>query len=135
MATSAGSTLTGLGSELPLELTVSESTLESCREPPYSEIAPCRFAEGRLRTFYHSDYFRSVTRHPEVGELDAAAAELIELYDALAASPEIHLDMWLEPGDVQLVSNHTIVHARSAYRDAPERGRVRHLLRLWLSFQ
>ena len=104
-------------------------------EPPYSEIAPCRFAEGRLRTFYHSDYFRSVTRHPEAGELDPAAAELIELYDALAASSEIHLEMWLEPGDVQLVSNHTIVHARTAYRDAPERGRMRHLLRLWLSFE
>ena len=39
--------------------------------------------------------------------------------------------MALEPGDIQLLSNHTIVHARTAYEDDP--GRKRHLLRLWLT--
>jgi hypothetical protein len=32
----------------------------------YLPIPPCRFADGRLRTFYHSDYFRSVVRHADV---------------------------------------------------------------------
>ena len=41
------------------------------------------------------------------------------------------LDMQFEPGDVQLISNHTVVHARTAYEDDP--GSERHLLRLWLS--
>jgi alpha-ketoglutarate-dependent taurine dioxygenase len=39
--------------------------------------------------------------------------------------------MQLEPGDVQLVSNHSVVHARTAYVDDP--SSPRHLLRLWLS--
>jgi hypothetical protein len=35
--------------------------------------------------------------------------------------------------DIQLLHNHTILHARSAYEDWPEVERKRHLLRLWLS--
>ena len=41
--------------------------------------------------------------------------------------------MALTPGDVQLVSNHSVIHARTAYEDAPGSGGRRHLLRLWLS--
>ena len=46
----------------------------------------------------------------------------------------IHTIMDLEPGDFQLISNHTIAHARTAYEDDPDPERRRHLLRLWLSF-
>jgi hypothetical protein len=35
----------------------------------YVPVAPCRYAAGRLRTFYHSDYFRSVVRHDDVAPL------------------------------------------------------------------
>ena len=42
--------------------------------------------------------------------------------------------MQFEPGDIQLLSNHFTLHARTAYEDDPER-RPRHLLRLWLSLR
>jgi hypothetical protein len=41
--------------------------------------------------------------------------------------------MEFEPGDVQLLHNHVIVHSRTAYDDWPELERRRHLLRLWLA--
>ncbi len=41
--------------------------------------------------------------------------------------------MHFEPGDIQLISNHTILHARTAYEDWDEPSRKRHLLLLWLS--
>ncbi len=41
--------------------------------------------------------------------------------------------MQFAPGDIQLVSNHLILHARTAYEDHADRARKRHLLRLWLS--
>jgi hypothetical protein len=44
---------------------------------------------------------------------------------------EIALHMELEPGDVQLVHNHQILHDRTAFEDDP--GRPRHLLRLWIA--
>lgn len=99
---------------------------------PWIPVTPCRYAGGRLSTFYHSDYFRSAERHPDV-ELSARDRELLDLFEAVANEPAVRLDMHFEPGDVQLVSNHTVVHARTAYEDAPGPGRGRHLLRLWLS--
>jgi len=58
---------------------------------------------------------------------------LLDVYDEIANSEEIHLDMDLEPGDIQLISNHTILHARTAFEDFPELENRRHLLRLWIS--
>jgi hypothetical protein len=44
--------------------------------------------------------------------------------------------MELRPGDIQWLSNHSVVHARTAYRDAgTAAGARRHLLRLWLSIE
>ena len=43
--------------------------------------------------------------------------------------------MDLEPGDIQWLSNHTVMHARTEYEDWPEPQRKRHLLRLWLSIE
>jgi alpha-ketoglutarate-dependent taurine dioxygenase len=94
-------------------------------------VPPCRFADGRLRTFYHSDYFRSVERHAEAPRFTAAERELMDLYEAIANQSEFYLDMALQPGDLQLVSNHSVLHARTAYED--EGTNQRHLLRLWLS--
>jgi hypothetical protein len=98
---------------------------------PYFPVPPCRFAGGRLATFWHSDYFRSVTRHADVAPFTAQESELLDLYEELAGSPELRLDMQFQPGDIQLISNHSVVHARTAYTDTP--GSERHLLRLWLS--
>ncbi len=99
----------------------------------YIPIPPCRFADGRLRTFYHSDYFRSVVRHDDVPPFSADEQALLDLYEEIANSPALCCDMDLEPGDIQLLSNHTVLHARTAYADHPDPTKKRHLLRLWLS--
>jgi hypothetical protein len=96
-------------------------------------VPPCRYANGELRTFYHSDYFRSVVRHAEVPPFTEDEQTLLDLYEEIARSPELRLDMQFEPGDIQLLSNHRVLHARTAYEDAPGETRGRHLLRLWLS--
>ncbi|MFO1407798.1 MAG: TauD/TfdA family dioxygenase [Steroidobacteraceae bacterium] len=95
-------------------------------------VPPCRHAAGVLRTFWHSEYFRTSQRHDGV-RLTDAENELLDLYDGISSSPEFHVDMALEPGDVQLLSNHTAIHARTDYEDHPEPGRKRHLLRLWIT--
>lgn len=98
------------------------------------DITPCRYFDGELKTFYHSGYFRSASRYPGVPALDDEERELLDLYDSIANDPAIYLDMELEPGDIQLCSNHTVVHSRTAYEDYAEPHMRRHLLRLWLSF-
>jgi len=99
---------------------------------PFFEMPPCRFDEkGMLRTFYHGEYFRSAQRLDEVGTLSPERLSALDQYDAIGNDPNNRLDMHLAPGDIQFISNHTIVHARTEYEDAPDRKR--HLLRLWLS--
>jgi len=98
----------------------------------YTPVQPCAFDGTRLRTFMHLDYFTSVERHPEV-TLDAPARAALAAWEEIAEDPAVHLDMQLAPGDLQLVSNHLVVHARTAYADDP--AAPRHLLRLWLSLE
>jgi hypothetical protein len=96
-------------------------------------IPPCRYSRGELRTFWQSDYYRTVSRFDHVPRPTATEQELLDRYDGIANSPDFHLDMDLAPGDIQLISNHTVLHARTGFEDWPEPERRRHLLRLWIS--
>lgn len=96
-------------------------------------VPPCRFSHGQLRTFYHADYFRSVERHHDVPPLDEHERALLDTYEAIAMEEGMYLDMDLQPGDIQLLSNHTNLHARTQYEDHADPAKKRHLLRLWLS--
>jgi hypothetical protein len=99
----------------------------------YFPIPACRYAGDRLRTFWHSDYFRSSHDYERAPDLDTIERAVLDAYDAIAARPELYLDMELAKGDAQLLSNHTILHARTAYEDHTDPARKRHLLRLWVS--
>jgi len=107
---------------------------EAATGPGWVPAIPCRYAAGRLRTFYHADYFRSAARHPDA-PVGPRERELFDVYEAVANDPALHYDMELRPGDVQLLSNHVILHARTAYEDGPGLASKRHLLRLWLSVE
>ena len=57
------------------------------------------------------------------------------LLEQTAASDEFRMDYDLRPGDIQLINNHTILHARGAFDDWQDEkdGGKRHLLRTWIS--
>lgn len=101
------------------------------KPPTYS--GPCfeRF-EGRMFCRYNRSFIESAQRFPDVPRLTAAQRAALDAVDALCADPDMHLDMSLERGDVQFISNYTTLHSRTAYTDWPERERRRYLLRLWL---
>ena len=99
----------------------------------YLPVRPCRFDGGRLRTFYHTDYFRSAVGFGGGSMLSLEDRALLDLYNEIAETPGMYLDMDFEPGDVQLLSNHCVLHARTGYEDHSEPERKRHLLRLWIS--
>ncbi|MCP5025830.1 MAG: TauD/TfdA family dioxygenase [Actinomycetia bacterium] len=99
-------------------------------EDPYWMMPMARWDGDRLRTFYHADYMGSSQRHDSAPRFSPAQQELLALIDEIGADPDIHLEMNLEPGDIQLISNEVTLHARTAYVDRP--GSKRHLLRLWL---
>lgn len=100
--------------------------------PGWIPAVPCRHARGEMRTFYHADYFRSAARHPDA-PLGPVERELFDVYEAIADESGRALEMRFRPGDLQLLSNHVVLHGRDAYEDGPEPAQRRHLLRLWLT--
>jgi hypothetical protein len=98
-------------------------------------VRPGCFHAGRLRTFLHPEYFRTATEHAGIPALSPDQLRLLERVDALANDPAYHLEMDLQRGDIQLCSNHTIVHARTAFEDGEAASERRHLLRLWLTLE
>ncbi len=73
-------------------------------------------------------YIESARRFPELKPLSGPQIEALDLFEALA--DELAMFMDFEPGDMQFVHNHQILHDRTAFEDFPDRKR--HLLRLWL---
>jgi TfdA family taurine catabolism dioxygenase TauD len=100
---------------------------------PYFEIPVFTWHEGFLTAMYQRQYIDSAQRFPDAPRLSAKQIEALDLFDALADDPKLHMTMEFRPGDVQLVHNHTLLHDRTAFVDWPEPERRRHLLRLWLA--
>lgn len=61
--------------------------------------------------------------------------EAVRLVGELANRDDIRFNMSFERGDIQILNNHMILHAREAFEDFPEPGRKRNLLRLWFNFR
>ena len=100
---------------------------------PYFSIPVFNYHEGLVSAIYQRQYIESARRFAGVAPLTALQLEALDLLDQLANDPELNLMMELQPGDIQLVHNHTILHDRTAFEDYAEPERRRHLLRLWLA--
>ena len=100
---------------------------------PYFNIPVFNYHERLVSTIYQRQYIESARRFPGVAPLSSPQIEALDLLDQLANDPRLNLMMELQPGDIQLVHNHTILHDRTAFEDYPEPERKRHLLRLWLA--
>src|SRR6202521_3948952 len=100
---------------------------------PYFSIPVFNWHDGMVSTIYQRQYIESARRFPGVAPLSPLQIEALDLFDELANDPALNLTMELQPGDMQFVHNHTILHDRTAFEDFPEPERKRHLLRLWLA--
>jgi Taurine catabolism dioxygenase TauD, TfdA family len=100
---------------------------------PYFTIPVFNYHDGLVSAIYQRQYIESARRFPGVAPLSPLQTKALDLLDELANDPKLNLMMELQPGDIQLVHNHTILHDRTAFEDYPEPERKRHLLRLWLA--
>jgi hypothetical protein len=102
-------------------------------ELPWFTLAPINDVGGTPRIFYLGWYIRDAQQHPEVPRLSDLQLEAMALLESLANDPSFHVEMDFRAGDVQLLNNGRILHAREAYEDADDLSERRHLLRLWLA--
>lgn len=68
---------------------------------------------------YHDSYYQAAaSRWPQlVPPLTQQQRQALQLFNQVADRPDVRLDHQLEPGDVQWLNNHTIVHMRSQFED------------------
>jgi hypothetical protein len=87
--------------------------------------------DGKFTTQYSRTFVEAAQKIAGIPRITLAQDEALDLLAAVC--DEYGHDMVLEAGDIQLLNNHVIYHGRTAYEDAPESGRDRLLMRLWLA--
>lgn len=84
----------------------------------------CRFYRKRIL---------ACLKLPNSSMLSPITLQALDRFHDIASSPDIHIEMELEPGDFQCLNNHIVCHARTAFRDGDKPGQKRHLLRQWFA--
>ena len=87
--------------------------------------------DGRLTSQYSRTFVENAQRLPGVPPLTDAQNAALDLWAEVCE--ELCYSMDMQPGDIQLLNNHLVYHARTTYEDDPTPGRDRFLMRLWLS--
>lgn len=59
--------------------------------------------------------------------------EAMDLLDEILRRPQFMYSMRLQPGDLQILSNYTVLHSRTSFEDHADEARKRILFRLWLA--
>ena len=96
------------------------------RVPVYS------YHDGRLSCRYNQRAI--LTAVGKLGRpLSKTEADAVEYIAARALDPAFKLSFSMQPGDLQLLNNHMILHSRTGFVDWPERDRRRLMLRLWVN--
>lgn len=107
---------------------------EPAGEQPWFSIPMFSVCEGHVTARIVSlPYYESAARFGEQYRPTAIQREALLTVQEIANRPELMLTMNFEEGDIQLINNHIMMHAREAYEDHPEPGRQRHLLRMWIA--
>jgi hypothetical protein len=89
--------------------------------------------EGKFSSRYVRGHIKNGQRFAEAPRITPQMVEALDLFDSINENPEFHFATDFQPGDLQLVNNHVVMHARTAFEDYEEEDRKRHLLRMWIS--
>lgn len=98
---------------------------------PWWSLPVFNYVDGKLVTSWQGKYIRGAQRFEELPRFTSAQTEALEMITSLAE--ELSFSMVFEPGDIQVLHNHVVLHRRSDYEDGPAPDQIRHLLRLWLA--
>jgi len=100
-------------------------------EEPWYRMPVFAFQDGYLSIRGAGAHVRKAQGLPGVPPFTEADKEALKLFQELAN--ELAMPMDFQPGDIQFLHNHVMLHTRTAFEDYPEPDRKRHLMRLWLS--
>lgn len=100
-------------------------------EDPWYRMPIFAFQDGYLSIRGAGIHVRKAQALPGVPKFSQDDEDALALFQELAN--ELVMPMDFQPGDIQFLHNHVMLHTRTAFEDYPEPARRRHLMRLWLS--
>ena len=97
----------------------------------WSEVPVFAEGAGGLSCIYYRPF---IERAADIGEapLSARSVEALNLFDTTSSDVDLTVTHTLEPGELLVLNNYRVLHARDDYEDWPEKDKRRKLLRLWL---
>ncbi len=90
-------------------------------------------ADGLVFGKWNRNRVVSAQKIEGVPELSDGQRETMDVLDEILARPDMMFTMYLEPGDLQIINNHVMLHSRTDYIDFEEPDQKRLLFRLWLA--
>ena len=89
----------------------------NCTIKAWCPLAACLLPSARANQVFAALHDLAWHRTCKVPRLTEKQKEALRLFNAIALSDKLRIDFLLQPGDIQLLSNHTQLHTRSAFED------------------
>ena len=86
--------------------------------------------DGKFTSHYSRTYVEAAQLNPDVPKMSDTQWEALDMLADVCR--ELHTAHDFEPGEMQLLNNHVVYHARDPYEDAAEPNGKRLLYRLWI---
>jgi hypothetical protein len=102
-------------------------------EDPFYLTRLCVVLGSQISTRYSREMIEGAQTLPGVPKLTQRQRLLMEVFDKLAEEGGTEVDM--TSGDLMIVNNYSVLHARSNFRDPDDPGQRRLLLRLWIAMR
>ena len=87
--------------------------------------------EGKLSCRYVKEFIEIAADENPDAALSMEEIDALEIFETTAQRQDLRTTFTLQPGELILANNYTVLHARTAFTNHPERKRE--LLRLWLT--
>lgn len=86
--------------------------------------------DGQVSCFFSRQNSTEAVRQTGV-PMDPAFAQAADYFEKLSRDPRFRVEFMLDPGEIMVVNNYVLVHARTEFEDSAQYKRD--LLRLWLN--
>lgn len=111
------------------QFTTREALQRGQKLTPY-KVPIYSYLDNLLSCYYNRAYIYRAEEF--TGPLPPKLREAMEYMNGLIEREDLVLDFMLEPGEMAIWHNFTVLHSRTAFEDHDDPKLKRHLLRLWL---
>jgi hypothetical protein len=106
---------------------------EAADEAPWYPVPVCTTRDGRMFCKWNRNRIENAQKLDGVPRLTGLQRDAMEYFDLVLRRPENMFCLYLEPGDLQILCNQTMLHSRTSFEDHAEAEKKRTLYRLWLA--